>query len=207
MPCSPEDVKQAYLAKAKTAHPDAGGDTQQFVELQTAYERAMEFTRFHAGRSKWLADSVERYIEQEAVVAEIQQRGGGVEMEHNDWLKREIGEDFAQVLDTIAGVRFNRPELGDADIDFLIARKDKLKSLDWVDLRRSRVTNDGLLKLAAYPRLRKLDLRGTAIGNKGLKLVRSLERLEWIGLTDTRVNWFGRWRLRRRRPEIIQATT
>ena len=42
LPCSPEDVKQAYLAKAKLAHPDAGGNTQQFVELQTAYERAME---------------------------------------------------------------------------------------------------------------------------------------------------------------------
>ena len=207
LPCSPEDVKQAYLAKAKLAHPDAGGNTQQFIELQTAYERALEFTRFHSGRSRWLADSVEQYIEQEQVVAEIQRRGGAVELEHSDWLKNEIGEDFAQVLDRVAGIRLNRPEIGNDDIDYLVSQKRILKSLNWVDLRRSRVTNEGLLKLAAFPTLRKIDLRGTAIGNKGLKLVWALERLEWLGLTETKVNWFGRWRLRRWRPEIVLAST
>jgi Leucine Rich repeat len=207
LPCSPEDVKQAYLAKAKLAHPDAGGNAQQFIELQTAYERALEFTRFHAGRSRWLADSVERYIEQEQVVAEIQARGGAVELEHTDWLKNEIGEDFAQMLDTVAGVRFNGPEVGDETIDFLVSRKRCLRSLYWIDLRRSRVTDDGLLKLAAFPTLRKLDLRGTRIGNKGLKLVWALERLDWLGLAETKVNWFGRWRLRRWRPQIVLAAT
>jgi len=207
LPCSPEDVKQAYLAKAKVAHPDAGGNAQQFKELQTAYERATEFARFHAGRSRWLADSVERYVEQEQVVAEIQARGGAVELEHSDWLKNEIGEDFAQVLDTVAGIRFNGPQITDDTLDFLVSRRQSLGALHWIDLRRSHITDEGLFKLSAFPTLRKLDLRGASVGNGCLKLVWALDRLEWLGLAETKVNWFGRWRLRRWRPEIVLATT
>ena len=32
-PVTAEDVKQAYLAKAKAMHPDRGGDPAQFVDL------------------------------------------------------------------------------------------------------------------------------------------------------------------------------
>jgi hypothetical protein len=202
LPCNEQDVKEAYLAKAKHAHPDAGGDHEQFVALQTDFERALEYCKFHSGRSRWLAESVERYIEQQQVVAEIEERGGRVTLEHLDWLKNEVGEDFAQVLDTISGIRFAGPKVDDSAIDFLLSRRQVLPTLHWLDLSRSAVTNNGLLKLAAFPNLRKIDLRGTRIGNAGLQLVPLLAKLEWVGLSGTAVNWFGRFRVRRRRPEL-----
>ena len=41
-PVTAEDVKQAYLAKAVTAHPDRGGSPEQFIRLQKAFEEANE---------------------------------------------------------------------------------------------------------------------------------------------------------------------
>jgi len=202
LPCNEADVKQAYLAKAKVMHPDAGGDQNQFIELQTDFDRAVQYCKFHSGRSRWLAESVERYVEQQQVTVDVEARGGRVTFEHLDWLKREIGEDFAQVLDTIAGVRFSGAKAGDADIDFLIERKEQLSTLRWLDLSHSKVTNAGVLKLAAFPNLRKIDLRGTSIGNGALQVLDSLQNLEWLGISETRVSWFRRWRLRRGLPDL-----
>ena len=39
-PLTLDDVELAYREKAKSAHPDAGGDAEQFRKLQEAYERA-----------------------------------------------------------------------------------------------------------------------------------------------------------------------
>ncbi len=202
LPCSEQDVKEAYLSKVKHAHPDAGGNQEDFVALQTDFERALEYSKFHSGRSRWLAESIERYIEQQQVVAEIEERGGHVTLEHIEWLKREVGEDFAQVLDTIAGIRMSGPAAGDADIEFLLARRSMLETLHWLDFSRSKISNEGLLKLAAFSNLRKIDLRGTRIGGAVFQLVKSLSKLEWIGLTGSRIGWFGRFRLRRSHPEL-----
>ena len=36
---TPADVRAAYLRKAKSKHPDAGGTKQEFQTIQAAYER------------------------------------------------------------------------------------------------------------------------------------------------------------------------
>src|SRR5215470_9480893 len=87
-PCTVEDVKQAYLAKVKTAHPDVGGDVGEFRKLQEAFERATEWAKFRASRIAWLSTWVEKYVEQEGVVSELQRRGGKVQIEGVDWLRR-----------------------------------------------------------------------------------------------------------------------
>ena len=202
LPASVEDVKEAYLAKAKQAHPDAGGNHEKFVELQTDYERTVEYCKFHAGRRRWLADGVERYVAQQHIIDEVERRGGRVTLAHNTWLKREVGEDFAQLLDTIAGIRFAGPTSGDEDINFLILHRHELDTLEWLDLARSNVSNQGLLRLAVFNNLKKIDLRGTSVGNAGLKLIKSLPKLEWIGLSGTSVNWLGRFRLTHWHPEL-----
>src|SRR5262245_27874962 len=84
-PYTEEDVHKAYREKAKTAHPDRGGDSVAFVRLQTAYEQGMEYARFHASRRKWLAARVEEYVRREVIVAEVEHRGGSVEYERIDW--------------------------------------------------------------------------------------------------------------------------
>lgn len=77
-----------------------------------------------------------------------------------------------------------------------------LETLHWLDFSRSKISNEGLLKLAAFSNLRKIDLRGTRIGGAVFQLVKSLSKLEWIGLTGSRIGWFGRFRLRRSHPEL-----
>lgn len=43
LPCSIEDVKRAFREKAKTLHPDHGGDIRDFVKLRTAYSDALVY--------------------------------------------------------------------------------------------------------------------------------------------------------------------
>jgi hypothetical protein len=40
--CTRNEVKQAFLIKAQSAHPDHGGDDASFVELRTAYEQILK---------------------------------------------------------------------------------------------------------------------------------------------------------------------
>ena len=37
---SAEEIRQAYLTKIKTAHPDAGGANEEFITIQSAYKQA-----------------------------------------------------------------------------------------------------------------------------------------------------------------------
>lgn len=46
MPCSLEEVKEAYRQKAKQTHPDGSGSAGAFVALQQCYEEALEFFKY-----------------------------------------------------------------------------------------------------------------------------------------------------------------
>ena len=41
LPCTEDDVRQAYRQQARALHPDAGGDPRAFVGLRAAYEEAL----------------------------------------------------------------------------------------------------------------------------------------------------------------------
>lgn len=41
MPCTIEEIRNAYHEKARACHPDRGGDVRQFVALKHAYEEAL----------------------------------------------------------------------------------------------------------------------------------------------------------------------
>ena len=115
-PVSVEDVKQAYLDKVKTAHPDRGGDPQGFIRLHEAFELATEYARFKAGRMKWLSGWVEQYAEQQAIVDEIKALGGDVEVDSVESLGQTIGSDFATVMDRLVGIRLSGPKIDDVVI-------------------------------------------------------------------------------------------
>ena len=58
-PLTLEDVKQCYLAKAFTMHPDRGGNPEEFVRLKQAFEEANEYVKFRAGKLEWLASKID----------------------------------------------------------------------------------------------------------------------------------------------------
>lgn len=44
-PCTAADVRRAYRKMAKRLHPDQGGQAEEFLALQTAYEQALALCR------------------------------------------------------------------------------------------------------------------------------------------------------------------
>jgi curved DNA-binding protein CbpA len=143
-PVTEEDVKQAYFVKAKAMHPDRGGDPEQFILLQRAFEEANEYVRFKAGKLEWLASKIEAYAQQQEVVSETIERGGEVEMEEADWLRKSFGEDFGHVADRLVALRLRGPAADDVFAILLGFRAESLKTVDvHVEPTRSDVVSPG----------------------------------------------------------------
>jgi hypothetical protein len=193
-----EDVKQAYLAKALTMHPDRGGDPGQFIQLQRAFEEANEFVRFKAGKLEWLASKVEAYAQQQDVVTETIERGGEVEMEETDWLRKSFGEDFGHVADKLVSVRLHGPAADDVFAILLGFRAESLPDLAVLDLAGGSLTDEGLLQLKGLKNLRSLDLRGTAVGKLATEVPSWFAHLEFLGLPAGAVGLFSRMSMPRR---------
>ncbi len=204
-PCTVEDVHQAYLSKVKTAHPDVGGDPAEFRKLQDAYERATEWAKFRASRIQWLSNWVEKYVEQDALVAEIQKRGGKVHTEGVDWLRRSFGDDFSIVAEKVTAIDLTGPTVDDSMLSWLGLHRSALTSLKSLNLSGSAVTDAGLQFIAAFSNLHKLDLSETRITGAGLYVLNRLPTLAWLGLRNTRVGWFARTKLRWKFPKLQVA--
>jgi VanZ family protein len=207
LPCTPADVESAYRDRAKSAHPDAGGSSAEFTQLQADYEAALEYARFHAGRRGWLAANVERYTATQEVIAEIERLGGTSEIERPAWIAREVGEDFAQLLDTITGVRLTGPLVGTKEVAYLAGQRVVLAGLRRLDLSDSRVDDAAVKRLSVFPTLHELDLSGAKVGDQMAIVLAEMPALRRVNLADTFVSWLGRLRLRRRRPKLEIVTS
>ncbi|HZZ28015.1 MAG TPA: hypothetical protein VFE46_08430 [Pirellulales bacterium] len=204
-PCTVEDVKQAYLVKVKTAHPDVGGDTGEFRKIQEAFERATEWAKFRASRIAWLSTWVEKYVEQDGIVSEIQRRGGKVEIEGVDWLRRSFGDDFSHVAEKVNKIQWYGPAVDDKALTWLSDHRTVLAGLKAIDLTRSAITNLGVQHLAAFPALRELDLSETLVSSAGLAVLQHLPNLQWLGLRKTSVGFLGRTKLKFKYPKLEVA--
>jgi len=197
-PVTAEDVKQAYMARARILHPDRGGDPQEFIRLQKAFEEANDYVRFKAGKLEWLAAKIDSYSQQQEVVSETIERGGEIEMEETDWLEKSFGEDFARVADKLVTVRLNGPAADDLFAILLGFRAESLKDLATLDLSGGSLTDEGLLQLKGLTGLSSLDLRGTAVGTLAAEVPKWFEKLEFLGLPKGAVGFFGRLGMPRR---------
>jgi len=204
LPCNEEDVKQAYLAKVRDAHPDRGGDPADFRRIQEAFEKASEFARFSMSRTRWLAASVERYALQEAFRVDLESRGGRVEVEQLDWLKQEIGEDFAQVLERLVGLEFHGPKHDDRLIDYLSRESALLGNLRSLNLSGTKVTDAGVERLYVFKNLRELDLSDTPLLGSGLAVLQQLPTLEHVYLRNTPLSLRSKMWLKWNYPEIAK---
>jgi hypothetical protein len=197
-PLTLEDVKQAYMAKAMKAHPDRGGDPQEFIRLQKAFDDATEFVKFKASKLEWLASKIDAYAQQQEVATETIERGGSIEMEETDWLRRSFGEDFGHVADKLVAVRLPGGRADDVFAILLGFRADSLKDLTVLDLSGGTITDEGLLQLKELKNLRHLDLRGTRVGKLAADVPGWFENLEFLGLPKGAVGMFARMTMPRR---------
>ncbi len=198
-PITVDDVKQAYLDKAKNAHPDRGGNPEDFIRLQRAFEQATEYARFKAGRMQWLSRWVEQYAEQQQVVDRVRAMGGTVDVEAADALAPSIGQDFAVVLDRLVGIRLVGPQVDDSTLAYLATERRLLLSMARLELVNTKITDGGLLQLRGFEGLRHLNLTGAQVSGEAVEaVVKSLVRLESLVLAGTPIGWWARWRLRRR---------
>jgi hypothetical protein len=197
-PVSLEDVKQAYMVKAMQAHPDRGGDPQEFIRLQKAFDDATEFVKFKASKIEWLASKIDAYAQQQEVATETIERGGSIEMEETDWLRRSFGEDFGHVADKLVAVRLPNGRADDVFAILLGFRADSLKDLAVLDLTGGPLTDEGLLQLKELKSLRHLDLRGTKVGKLAVEVPGWFEQLEFLGLPKGAVGLFARMTMPRR---------
>jgi hypothetical protein len=197
-PVTLEDVKQAYLVRAREAHPDRGGSQEQFVRVQQALEEANEFVKFKANKLEWLASKIDAYSQQQEVVSETIERGGSVEMEETDWLRKSFGDDFGHVADKLVAVRLPNERADDVFCILLGFRADSLKDLATLDLSGGTLTDEGLLQLKSLTSLRRLDLRGTKVGKLAGELPGWFERLEFLGLPKGSLGMLARLAMPRR---------
>ncbi|MDZ4821000.1 MAG: VanZ family protein [Planctomycetota bacterium] len=201
LPCTTEDVETAYREHAKKAHPDRGGSVAAFTQLQADYEAATEFARFRASRRGWLATSIERYAQQEEIIAEIRRRGGSVDLQSTEWMAREIGPDFAQVLDRVVGIHWTDPHVNIDDIRFLTQHAAALSTLKRLDLSGARIGNSAIKELQVFKNLHELRLGGTSVGVGSVSTLGQMTQLTRLDITDTFIGWFNTFRLRRMLPE------
>jgi hypothetical protein len=203
-PVTVDDVKQAYLEKAKSAHPDRGGDVKQFVRLQKAFEQATEYAQFKAGRMQWLTRWVEQYAEQEQLVKELKALGGSVTVNAADVLTSSIGQDFATVLERIQGIHLSGKRIDDSVLLHLGMQRRILAGLKRLELIETSVTSIGLQQLHDLDNLEHLDLSGTQVGFHALEnLVRELPRIETLGLRNSGINLWSRMKLRFVRHDLV----
>jgi len=197
-PLTLEDVKQTYLAKAMAMHPDRGGDPAAFIRLKAAFEEANDYVKFKASKLEWLAAKVEAYAEQQDVATAAIERGGEIEMEETDWLRKSFGEDFGHVADKLVAIRLRNPAADDTFAILVGFRTESLKDLRVLDLAGGTITDEGLLQFKGLKSLRHLDLRGTQVGKLGAEAAKWFEDLEFLGLPAGSVGMLARLGMPRR---------
>lgn len=89
------------------------------------------------------------------------------------------------------------PGVTDAGLEHI----QSLTKLRRLDLRGSAITDHGLKCLAGLSELRELSLQQTAISDRGMQTLVDLRRLEWLGLAGTSVTSGGRQILRQHMPD------
>jgi len=194
-PYALDDVKFAYRAKALETHPDRGGTMGDFLKVQEAYERAVEFVAYCGDRRKWIADHVETYLRQREAAAKVERLGGQVEFEEVDWLKQSVG-DFAVLVERLRVIRLRNTAADDALMNFLAEQPSRTPYLIELDLADTRISDKGLQALTGVRLLQRLDLSGTRVTWRGLwATVKELPSLEEVGLAGTAIGWLSRWRL------------
>jgi hypothetical protein len=122
----------------------------------------------------WVAAKMQQARQQREVVESIKKLGGGVRYDYHDgvcdpkehppvpaWLLAVFGDDF---FAKVVGVGFFGTDISDDDLAVL----EKLPHLEFVQLERVPITDEGLNHLKGLRNLRSLSLTQTGVTWKGI---------------------------------------
>ncbi len=194
-PYAVEDVKAAYLNKAKTLHPDHGGTTEEFNELQAAYDRANQYLEFRSDRRRWIANQMADYLRVGEVVEQLEAFGAQVTNDAIDWLKQSFG-DFAQLTEAITAIRLEESSRANELIAYMVEQEEVLSRLTRLELPGCQVSDEAVLQLEVFQQLDHLDLSQTPITKDALWIVDAILDLESIDISGTRIGWWTRRKVR-----------
>lgn len=194
-PYALEDVKAAYLAKAKEMHPDKGGSATEFDKLQKAYEQAQHYLEFRSDRRGWIANQMQGYLKVQEVIEEIEAYGAVVTSDAIDWLKKSFG-DFAQLTENVIGIRLEGSDKGDEFIQFIVKHHEDLNHLATLELPKCKVSDQAVLQLDVFQQLRHLDLSGTPVTKDATWIVDAIMGLETLNLDRSGVGWWMKRKVR-----------
>jgi hypothetical protein len=93
----------------------------------------------------------------------------------------------------VIGVSLRKTDVTDAGLVHLKG----LTNLEELDLERTNVTDAGLEHLQGLTKLQWLGLAGTKVTDAGLERLRGLAKLQWLGLAETKVTDAGLEHLKR----------
>jgi hypothetical protein len=193
-PYTADDVERAYLAKIKDIRPDLGGDREAFYAVQNAYVQAKEYVKFRGDRRGWIAKRMDEYLAVQEVVDRLKQLGAQVETSSVNWLQKSFG-DFAELSESVVGVKLNGAANGDDVLDYLITNRDKLLELRRLDLEGSVVSDSAVRQLSVFRRLQELNLNRTPISWQALHIVEWLPELDTVHVEGTGLKWLTRRKL------------
>ncbi len=111
-----------------------------------------------------------------------------------------------KIKDKLIAIQWRGKDVNDESLASLIENQQVLSDLQHLDLAHSSVTSDGLLQLHGMTGLTALDLHDTPIDNRGLEAIKQFDRLEWLHIGGTKINWRGRMKLKLARPQLHVAT-
>ncbi|MGH9929394.1 MAG: hypothetical protein ACREA9_09205 [Pyrinomonadaceae bacterium] len=115
----------------------------------------------------------------ERVVAEVTRLGGQLEF------------DEAISSRPIVKVDLHGTEVTDSDLTFLLDAKKDLTSLRYLDLRLTKIGDEGVVRLKNLTSLQTLNLFRTRLGDKGLAHLKKLTNLETLLIGGTQVTDAG----------------
>ncbi|MEN1681248.1 MAG: hypothetical protein AAGJ46_16795 [Planctomycetota bacterium] len=192
LPVTVGDVKQAFYAEARKAHPDHAGDPSDFKEVQRAFDEAVAFAERNGKRLPWLGAQLPLYIAQRGVIERVEQLGGTVVVKELGWLEDTVGEDFAQLADRLVQIDLTGLPIGDDELNELFTDADGLQFLEAILLADTQVSDASVVRLGRAPALRRVDLRGTRV-SYGLR--RQLAKMPGMEQVEGLSRWaelFGR---------------
>ncbi len=191
-PYSHEDVRRAYKEKVKQTHPDKGGTPEAFHEVTKAYEEAQQYLHFYESRRLWIATQVDRYVQQEEVVQEINRLGGSAFLEEPDWLEQTYGEGFAAIAGKLIKIVLHKTPEGARFLQFLAERPLVAQVIKALDLEGSQIEDESLRSLQGMELLKKLNLANTPVTTKGIAHVKMLPALQEVNIAGTKIQWWAR---------------